>query len=69
MSGRLAEQDSLLDSPILLLILQPLGYTDVVLHQLVLLDVCGVVLFNYERKDSVYSFLQTPAPSQQHQNH
>lgn len=31
----------------LLLILQLLGYTDVVLHKLVLLDIGGVVLLNY----------------------
>lgn len=34
----------------LLLILQPLGYTNVILHKLVLLDISGVVLLNYRLK-------------------
>ena len=48
LSRRLA-QGSVLSSLFLLLILQPLGDADVILHQLVLLDVGGVVLLNWDR--------------------
>lgn len=40
-------EGALLSPLFLLLILQLLGYTDVVLHKLVLLDIGGVVLLNY----------------------
>lgn len=40
-------EGALLNPLFLLLILQLLGYTDVVLHKLVLLDIGGVVLLNY----------------------
>lgn len=44
--GGLPVEGALLGPHLLLLVLQLLGYTDVVLHQLVLLDVGGVVLLN-----------------------
>lgn len=40
-------EGALLSPLFLLLILQLLGYTDVVLHKLVLLDIGGVVLLDY----------------------
>lgn len=46
LSGGLPLEGALLRPLLLLLVLQPLGYADVVLHQLVLLDVGGVVLLN-----------------------
>lgn len=45
--GGLPVEGALLSPLFLLLILQLLGYTDVVLHKLVLLDIGGVVLLNY----------------------
>lgn len=42
-------QGSVLSTLFLLLILQPLGDADVILHQLVLLDVGGVILLNWDR--------------------
>lgn len=40
-------EGALLSPLFLLLILQLLGYTDVILHKLVLLDIGGVVLLDY----------------------
>lgn len=51
MSGGLSEEGALLGQLFLLLILQPFGDTDVVLHELVLLDVGGIVLLDYEGKE------------------
>lgn len=52
LSGGLSEEGALLGPLFLFLILQPFGYTDVVLHKLVFLDVGGVVLLDWgqERK-------------------
>lgn len=46
LSGGLSEEGALLGPLFLFLILQPFGYTDVVLHKLVFLDVGGVVLLD-----------------------
>lgn len=43
-------EGALLGPLFLLLILQPLGYPNVILHKLVLLDISGVVLLNYGLK-------------------
>lgn len=44
-------EGALLRPLFLLLVLQPLGYADVILHELVLLDVSGVVLLNCRLKE------------------
>lgn len=48
-------EGALLHPLFLLLILQPLGYTNVILHKLVLLDISGVVLLNYRLKEGEVS--------------
>lgn len=50
MSGSLFKDGALLGPLLLFLILQHFGYTDVILHQLVLLDVGSIVLLDYEGK-------------------
>lgn len=45
--GGLPDDGALLSQALLLLVLQPLGHTDVVLHQLVLLNVGCVVVLDY----------------------
>lgn len=49
--GGLLNEGTLLGPLLLFLILQPFGYTDVILHQLVLLDVGCIVLLNYKGKE------------------
>lgn len=44
-------EGALLRPLFLLLVLQLFGYADVILHELVLLDVSGVVLLNYRLKE------------------
>lgn len=46
--GGLPQDGALLLEPLRLLVLQPFGHADVVLHQLALLNVGGVVVFDYE---------------------
>lgn len=50
MSGGLSEEGALLGPLFLFLILQPFGYTDVILHKLVFLDVGGIVLLDCEER-------------------
>ena len=62
----LAEPGSLLGSLLLLLVLESLSDANVILHQLVLLDVGGVVLLNWDRgrerirQDVVWTHVQVP---------
>lgn len=53
--GGLPLEGALLRPLLLLLILQLLGYTNVILHKLVLLDIGGVELLNYRLKEGEVS--------------
>lgn len=50
--GGLPEDGALLSQPLLLLVLQPFGDADVVLHELVLLNVGCVVVLDYEGREN-----------------